>query len=237
MNNPTSAIPLTASGKPTKRYKLLVEAEKQGEFDPLCNCGCGEETDISTVTKRSTAGRLAQVSGLPRRYIPGHEPQRQEGEANSRYIGIGESGTRCGYITVKRPDHPRAQKDRVFEHTLVMEEHLGRPLAYYGFNHKDNEIVHHRNGVKTDNRIDNLELLTHGEHSSRHRKEERDSPDHKGFGCHAKGYGKVRRAEALEIRRLGIHRLMTHKAIGRKFGVGRSTVTDYINGKRALPKV
>ena len=71
-----------------------------------------------------------------------------------------------GYVLVVRRGHPRATKigGYVFEHIVVMESIIGRHV-------KRNEAVHHKNHIKTDNRPENLELMTVSEHAKHHAQE------------------------------------------------------------------
>lgn len=67
---------------------------------------------------------------------------------------------RSGYWYLLKKDHPFAGKQGyIAEHRLIMEKKLGRHLT-------SQETVHHINGIKIDNRIENLELFaTHGLHT------------------------------------------------------------------------
>ena len=82
-----------------------------------------------------------------------------------------ENGYICQYVNGYN------KKGNAKQHRLIMEEYLGRRL-------QPGEVVHHKNGIKTDNRIENLEVLTAGEHSSLHRRKEKAEGKHLFGGYH-----------------------------------------------------
>ena len=71
--------------------------------------------------------------------------------------------TTDGYIAVYAPDHPfKNKKGYVLEHRLVMEKKIGRYL-------KPEEVVHHINGNRMNNKVTNLQLFpNNGEHTKDH---------------------------------------------------------------------
>ena len=100
---------------------------------------------------RSCSAKLAHMEGRANRILPG------SGSPNWK---CGRKTTELGYVQVWVPMSTpgRPKNGYMMEHRLVMQESIGRPLEAW-------EIVHHRNGVKDDNRIENLEIVTRARHA------------------------------------------------------------------------
>jgi len=84
-------------------------------------------------------------------------PIRTSGESQrgcpGTTLGQGHHKTHLGYVRTWLPDHPNAMSDGyILEHRLAMSDYLGRPLEPW-------EIVHHKNRIRDDNRLENLELF------------------------------------------------------------------------------
>lgn len=89
---------------------------------------------------------------------------RSDGHFNGRWKG-GIHKRFDGYELVRKGIIPKKAKGAryVLKHRLVMEQYLGRPLLR-------SEIIHHKNGNKSDNRIENLEIMNQARHAKLHYK-------------------------------------------------------------------
>lgn len=85
----------------------------------------------------------------------------REGEKCCNWHG-GRKNNKKGYVLILKKRHSLADANGyVLEHRYIMCEHLGRIL-------KADEVIHHINGIKTDNRVENLRVMSNSEHTILH---------------------------------------------------------------------
>lgn len=119
-----------------------------------CTCDCGK---VVYIRCSDLVSQKIKSCGCFRK-----ETATLQAIENSHNKFCGTKITSTGYTALYKPDHPNSSRTGyVLEHRFIMSELLGRPL-------KKGEIVHHINEDKTDNRAENLMVLTVSEHSSMH---------------------------------------------------------------------
>lgn len=157
-----------------KPKKYLKISGYMYEFDP--------DNEMSNTRGYVLVGRKVMSEHLGRplgddeliRYINGdrldnrlenlklHKGKNSRKRSTKRYNKDKGYSTERGYVVIWNPDHPMARKNGyVLEHRLVMSEHLGRTLEEY-------EHVHHIDGNRMNNKIENLELIHRKDHPSKH---------------------------------------------------------------------
>lgn len=114
-----------------------------------CSCKeCVEYSHGKTCTNCDEKIGKGNKSGYCFACIQKYDPERRK---NHKLKSKNVQGYVCLY---GKWEHPNSNKEgKILEHIYVMSEHLGR-----GIDTKNRENVHHKNGIRDDNRIDNLEL-------------------------------------------------------------------------------
>jgi len=151
-----------ASKKSARFCSKRCSNRRPGTAQEIRSCAfCGNDfafTQYPSTLTRHNRGLFCSLS-CSRKY--------RIGPLNHTWRG-GRCNNADGRTLIYAPDHPDARQGRgryIYEYRLVAEQLIGRPL-------RRDEVVHHINGIHTDNRPDNLMVMTPSEHKKLHQKQD-----------------------------------------------------------------
>ena len=123
----------------------MQEETKVLEDKKFCACGCGQLMPVP------------RYLSWTRRFIHGHNWRNKKRDTKGWKL------SEQGYVMIYEPNYPYGKKDGwVKEHRLVWETFNNAILCKW-------TDVHHINGIRHDNRIENLQALIHGKHTALHK--------------------------------------------------------------------
>lgn len=112
------------------------------------------ENSVTRSRKDALKNAVSMGRIIPKDHPGLHTKEAIEKGIKKRYPnGVRGSYIHRGYVVLN---------DGRFEHVVIIEDLIGRKL-------KPDEVVHHKNQIRNDNRIENLQLMTRGDHTALHR--------------------------------------------------------------------
>ena len=144
-------IYLSPSRNPKKTYcSIKCKAINQRKSKVLVRCGqCGREKNV-----------YPSIYKTRKRHFCDAKCFISFNKGENTYQWKGKRKTKAGYIVIRDYSGKRSS-GYIYEHRLIMQNSLGRDL-------KKEECIHHINGIKDDNRIENLELVKSNTHAKLH---------------------------------------------------------------------
>ena len=109
---------------------------------------CGKEREFTKSVINKGGGLYCSVECRRK-----HQGERMRGENHPNWKGGRRECSKHKYVMIKNVETGEYER----EHRMVVEESLGRKLETY-------ELVHHMNGIKTDNRLENLMIVNSHTH-------------------------------------------------------------------------
>jgi len=130
---------------------------KPRDVGKFCSHACHSKSQVKSKINNvcPTCGTFFKSQRSANRKYCSYPCSIKIGSENPNWRG-GKKKSHRGYVRIYI-----APYKRVYEHTIIAENYLGRKL-------NPNEHVHHINGIKHDNRVENLQVLTIAEHTKLH---------------------------------------------------------------------
>jgi NUMOD3 motif len=147
--------------------------EKEDPKDDLIPCGCGCHGLMTRYTKKGNIRKFLPYHNfrrpihLGRKLTPEHRKKISDSEKGDKHHNYKGGRTKHTQGYMRRLVYSNRRDNRVLEHRLLYEQYHNCCLLKWA-------DVHHKNRIKTDNSMENLEGLMKRDHKSKHKKDMSD---------------------------------------------------------------